>query len=215
MHLSNGPHGYGAVTQLLHWLTVLLLGAQLTVGYVMQTDGDVARVDCDPPGEDRSGGDTSDAEEERLDRAEEECEQAQELREDAADEPVQAAWEGLRAGTLPDDVPALPVVHVLLGITLLVVALARLTWRRISPLPPWDPRLGPNGRRVLHASEIALLIALVAMPVTGLALVIGDLDVVVLHIASHLLFFAGLAVHLAMVVGRGLVPRMLPVGRRD
>ena len=35
--------------------------AQFVVGYTMDLDSG-----CDPPGEDRSGGDTSDAEEERL-----------------------------------------------------------------------------------------------------------------------------------------------------
>jgi cytochrome b561 len=53
MHLRNGRHGYGAVTKLLHWLTVAAFAGQFLVGYSMATDADVADVDCDPPGEDR------------------------------------------------------------------------------------------------------------------------------------------------------------------
>ncbi len=64
MPLRNGPHGYGAVTKTLHWLTVLAIAAQFVVGYTMDDDSEAGR-DCDPVGEERSGGDTSDAEEER------------------------------------------------------------------------------------------------------------------------------------------------------
>jgi len=37
--LKNGPHGYGLVTKSLHWLTVLLVAAQFTVGYLMEDGG--------------------------------------------------------------------------------------------------------------------------------------------------------------------------------
>ena len=67
--LGNGPHGYGPVTKVLHWATVAAVAAQLVVGYRLDLDDD-----CDPPGEELSGGDTSDAFEDRLDRIEEACE---------------------------------------------------------------------------------------------------------------------------------------------
>ena len=35
MPLRNGEHGYGSVTKWFHWLTVVALVAQFTVGYVM------------------------------------------------------------------------------------------------------------------------------------------------------------------------------------
>jgi len=198
MRLRNGEAGYGAVTRTLHWLTVLLLAAQFVVGYTMDTDAREARADCDPAGEERSGGDTGDAEEERLDRAEERCEERQERLEEAAE---------ARA-----DRPS--PLHVVLGVVLLVVALARVAWRRLTPLPPWDPRLGPAGRRLLHVSEVTLLVTLFAMPVSGLLLLAGGLgdDLVAVHVAAHLAFFAALATHLAVVLGRGLLPRMLPGG---
>ena len=61
--------GYRPSQKLLHWLTVLAVAAQLAVGYNLDLDDD-----CDPPGEDLGGGDTSDAFEDRLDRLEDACE---------------------------------------------------------------------------------------------------------------------------------------------
>ncbi|TNM39583.1 hypothetical protein FHP29_11925 [Nocardioides albidus] len=190
MRLRNGEHGYGVVTRALHWLTVVLLAAQLVVGYTMDTDGRADRVECDPAGEDRSGGDTSDAEDDRLDRLEDRCEARQERIEDQA--------EG-RPSPL----------HVALGLVLLGLALVRLGWRRSTPLPPWDPRLGPAGRRTLHASEVGLLGALFAMPLSGLLLAFGAHDLLAVHVGSHLVFFVALAAHLAVVLRYGLLGRML------
>ena len=61
--------GYRPSQKLLHWLTVLAVAAQFTVGYNLDLDDD-----CNPPGEDLGGGDTSDAFEDRLDRLEDACE---------------------------------------------------------------------------------------------------------------------------------------------
>ena len=38
MRLHNGPNGYGTATKALHWVTVLALAAQFTVGYLMDVD---------------------------------------------------------------------------------------------------------------------------------------------------------------------------------
>lgn len=38
MTARNGPAGYGWVTKGLHWLTVLALAAQFTIGYLMDAD---------------------------------------------------------------------------------------------------------------------------------------------------------------------------------
>ena len=36
--LRNGPDGYGRLTKVLHWATVLALVAQFTIGYLMDAD---------------------------------------------------------------------------------------------------------------------------------------------------------------------------------
>ncbi|WP_419706417.1 cytochrome b [Promicromonospora sp. NFX87] len=216
MRWRNGEHGYGVVTKVLHWSTVALLLAQLAVGYVMDDKADVPDVDCDPPGEDRSGGDTSDAEEQRLDELEDRCEQAQDVREEDAEDAVGTAWADLWSGDLPGDLagdPAggltLPGWHVLLGLAIVAIGIVRVVWRRTTTLPPWDPRLTRTDRKVLHRAEQTLLAMLFVVPATGIALVVGSSDLVPLHIAAHLCFYAALAVHVGVVVRRRVVGRML------
>ncbi|MFD7025747.1 cytochrome b [Promicromonospora sukumoe] len=226
MRWRNGDQGYGIVTKVLHWATVALLAAQLAVGYVMD-DADVPDVDCDPAGEDRSGGDTTDAEEDRFDRLEEACEQAQDVREQDADDAVGSAWSdlwsgggsGSGAGSGPDGGAAglldasgglgLPAWHVLLGLAIVAIGVLRVVWRRTTPLPPWDPRLTRTDRKVLHHAERTLLAMLFVVPATGIALVVGSTDLLPLHIAAHLCFYAALVAHVGVVVRRRTVGRML------
>lgn len=213
MRWRNGELGYGIVTKVLHWSTVALLLAQFAVGYMMDDKADVPAVDCDPPGEDRSGGDTSDAEEQRLDELEDRCEQAQEVREEDAEDAVGSAWSDLWAGDLPGD-PAGGVLtlagwHVLLGLAIIAIGITRVVWRRATTLPPWDPRLTRTDRKVLHRAEQTLLALLFVVPATGIALVVGSSDLVPLHIAAHICFYVALAVHVGVVVRRRVVGRML------
>lgn len=212
MRWRNGEHGYGIVTKVLHWSTVALLLAQFAVGYVMDDKADVPDVDCDPPGEDRSGGDTSDAEEQRLDEREERCEQAQEAREEDAEDAVGTAWSDLWAGDLGGD-PAGGLTpagwHVLLGLAIVAIGILRVVWRRTTSLPPWDPRLTRTDRKVLHRAEQTLLTLLFVVPATGIALVVGSSELVPLHIAAHICFYVALAVHVGVVVRRRVVGRML------
>lgn len=104
--------------------------------------------------------------------------------------------------------PDLLKVHVALGLTILAVAVLRVLWRRTG-LPPWDPRLTRTDQRLVHATETALLTLLFVVPLTGLALVLGDDDLLPLHVAAHIAFFVALAAHLAMVLCNRLLPRML------
>lgn len=210
MRLRNGAHGYGAVTKTLHWLTVLTIAGQFAVGWTMETDRDLREADCDPAGEDRSGGDTPDTEEERLDRLEDRCEAEQDRLDDEADNAVATAWSDLWSGDLFREGLSLPETHVLLGLTIIALGVLRLVWRRTTPLPPWDPRLSPADQRVVHATEVSLLALQLLVPATGILLVTGSDDLVAVHIAAHVAFFLALAAHLGMVVGRKLVPRMLP-----
>ena len=39
MQLRNGEWGYGAITKLLHWLTVAAFATQFAVGYTMDAEG--------------------------------------------------------------------------------------------------------------------------------------------------------------------------------
>ena len=133
--------------------------------------------------------------------------------EDEADDAVGSAWSDLGTGDLYGDGLSLPEAHVLLGLVIIVLAALRLVWRRTTPLPPWAERLSSQGRRRLHLTEVSLLVLLLVVPATGVLLVTGYDDLVGLHIAAHVAFFVALAAHLAVVLGNGLLPRMLPWGR--
>ena len=199
MPLRNGDHGYGAVTKTLHWLTVLVFAAQFVVGYAMEAESDVAGLACDPPAEGRSGGETADAEEDRTDRLEDACEERLDRREDAAGEGY-GAFDGSFGAV---------ELHVLLGLSIIVLGVLRVLWRSFTPLPPWDPRLTPRDQRLVHATETALLTLMFVVPATGIALVLGSDDLLPLHVVAHVAFFVALGTHLAVVLRRGLVARML------
>lgn len=192
--------GYGVVTKTLHWLTVAAFVLQFVVGYAMSTE-----ADCDPPGEDRSGGDTSDAEDERIDRIEEACEAR--LGDEGT---LETAWSDLWGGGIGVDGISLPELHILLGLAILLLGGLRVAWRMIAPLPPWAPRLTASDRRLAHVTERALLSLMFIVPLTGLALVAVSDDLVALHLAAHVAFFVALGAHLLLVLRRGLLPRMLP-----
>jgi cytochrome b561 len=184
MPLRNGEHGYGSVTKTLHWLTVLAVASQFVVGYTMDVD-DSGRGRGRGRGGDEGGDDGG------------------------------GHGRGRGRGGDDDDLGVfdgsfdLLDLHVALGATILALALTRVVWRATTPLPPWDERLTPADQRAVHATEVALLTLLFVVPLTGLALVVGDDDLLPLHVAAHVAFFVALAAHLAMVLGKRLLPRML------
>lgn len=175
MRVRNGPDGYGAVTKVLHWATVLAVAAQLVVGYSMEAD-DSGRGRGRGRGEGSGRG-----------------------RGRGGDDDLE----------LFDGSFGLVDLHVLLGLTILALVGVRVIWRATTPLPPWAPALTEGNRRFLHATEVALLVSLVLAPATGLALVLGDDDLLPLHVTAHVAFFAALAAHLTIVLRRRLLPRML------
>lgn len=206
MSLRSGPAGYGLATKFLHWLTLGALVAQFVVGYTMSDDAEVAKADCDPSGEGRSGGDTTGVQEQRLDLLEERCEQAQDLREEQAEDPVGSAFSDLGSGEVLDGGLSLPELHLLLGVLIIALAVVRLFWRRYDGLPPWSEQLSERQRRLVTLTERSLLGLLFVVPATGLVLVAtGDDDVLPLHIGAHVAFFVVLAAHL----GTNLRPRIL------
>lgn len=180
MPLRNGPHGYGAVTKTLHWLTVLALVAQVVVGYAM--DGDESGHGRGR-GRGRSGGGGSGRGRGR-----------------GGDDDV----------SLLDGPFDLVDLHVVIGLAIIALALARIVWRRTTPLPPWSDRLIERDRTLVSATEKVLLTLLLVVPATGIALVLGDDDLLPLHVAGHLALYATVALHVGVVVRRRLVGRMLP-----
>ena len=186
MTTTGETRGYRASQKVLHWLTVLAVAAQFSVGYLLDLDGN-----CDPPGEERSGGDTSDAEEERLDRLEDLCE-------------ARADYD-LLGGSLD-----LAELHLALGLAVLALGVVRPLWRKVAGLPPWSDHLSEGQRRVVHWTERALLLLLVVVPLSGLALIsTGDDAWLPLHVGAHVAFFAALAAHLSTNLRPAILRRML------
>ncbi len=172
---------------MLHWLTVVAVAAQFAVGYNLDLD-----EDCDPPGEERSGGDTSDAFEDRLDRLEDRCE----ARADDYD---------LVGGGFD-----LAEVHLLLGLTVLALGVLRPLVRRVAGLPPWSEHLSAGQRRASSWTERALMLLLVLVPMSGILLVgTGDDTWLPLHIGAHVAFFVALAAHLVSNLRPAILRRML------
>jgi cytochrome b561 len=99
--------------------------------------------------------------------------------------------------------------HVSLGVLIVLLAGARIAWRRTAGLPPWAAALGERERRWATYVERTLLALLVAVPLTGLGLVAGDDDLLPLHVAGHIALYAAVAAHLTLVLRRGLLGRML------
>lgn len=102
---------------------------------------------------------------------------------------------------------ALLTVHVLLGVTILVLAVTRLWWRRRVGLPAWAPTLSSAERTLAHWTERVLYACLLAIPATGLWLVLVNDDAVGLHVASHVAFFVALAAHVGLILKHQLLDR--------
>ena len=98
-------------------------------------------------------------------------------------------------------------VHVALGATVLGLAVARVAWRRTHTLPPWAETLSPAERTFTHWNERLLLALLFVIPLSGLSLLVVDDDLLLLHVASHLTFFAALAAHVGLVLKHQLLDR--------
>ena len=97
--------------------------------------------------------------------------------------------------------------HVLLGVTILVLAVVRLLWRRHTTLPPWAPGLSAAERTLAHWTERALYVLLFAIPLTGLWLVLVSDDALAAHIAAHIAFFVVAAAHVGLVLKHQLIDR--------
>lgn len=187
---SDAPpvRGYRGSQKVLHWVTVTAVAAQFAVGYNLDLDDE----ECDPPGEDRSGGDTTEQLEDRLDRLEDACEAR------AGDYDV---WGGGFD---------LAELHLVLGLTVLALGVLRPAIRKVAGLPPWSEHLSAGQRRLAGWTEKALMALLVVVPLSGLLLLgTGDDSWLPLHIGAHVAFFVALAAHLVNNLRPAILRRML------
>lgn len=225
MPARNGEHGYGSVTKVLHWLTVALVIAQLTVGWTMDPEAAAERseeaAEAREEAVEEAGEQAEEAADESGDQAEEAAEEAAERADEAAEAESDRAADVEYRVDFSDGIDALDL-HVLLGVSILLVAAARVIWRRVGGLPPWSPALSAGERRFAGATEKALLTSLFLMPATGLTLVLTQEDgLVALHVASHVLLGLAVACHLGLVLRHTLLrrdrylSRMTPGPRRD
>jgi cytochrome b561 len=186
MPLRNGEHGYGAVTKILHWLTFSVIVGQFLVGYSMSTESSAADAAADR---------VKDSKEQCKDRPDEEqCEEEVDRREDALDEKAD------------DDAPS--KLHIVLGLLILGLAVARVVWRFAGSLPPWAPALSPVERTLEGWLEKALMLLIFVIPISGLLLVArGDDDWLTLHIGAHIGFFVVVGLHIALVLKHTIIQR--------
>jgi len=98
-------------------------------------------------------------------------------------------------------------LHVLIGVTILVLATVRLLWRQRTTLPPWAPGLSATERILAHWTERSLYVLLFVMPLSGLWLVLVNDDAVAVHVASHIAFFVVVAAHVGLVLKHQLINR--------
>jgi cytochrome b561 len=186
MSLRNGAHGYGAVTKLLHWLTVAAIAAQFVVGYLI-------RGELDDHGGHGGGGD-----DDAL----------------AALDHGHGGGSGSGHGGGEDGFDlfsggfGLPELHVVLGLTILGLGVVRVGWRYAGSLPPWAEALSHGERTLEGLLEKALLALLFLIPLSGLLLLgTGEDDYLPLHVAAHVAFFVVLGLHLALVLKHTVIQR--------
>ncbi len=222
MRLRNGDHGYGLVTKSLHWLTFAVIVGQFLVGYTMSTEGSAADAAADRVKDSKEqceATEDSDAAEAEEERCEEEVDRREDALDDRADDALGTAWDDLRRGDLLDGGVTPPEWHVLLGLVILVLAVARVFWRFAGALPPWAPALSHVERTLEGWLEKALMLLLFLIPISGLLLVTQDDGSVQLHIAAHIAFFVVVGLHLALVLRHTVIQRdrhlarMLGTGR--
>lgn len=75
---------------------------------------------------------------------------------------------------LPDHSPAqasVEAVHISLGLTILILVLARIAVRLIQPPPPLPAGMPAWERALAHASHLLFYLLMLALPLTGWALV--------------------------------------------
>ena len=205
---APNENAYGAVTKLLHWLTVLAIAAQFVIGYSMDADAAADRaadrVDTfEDRGEQRA--------EDRGEAAEERFEAEVQRREDAVEaldeSPGSRELSDVVSGAALGDGLSAVEAHVIIGITVMGLGLVRLVWRRVTPFPPWAEHLSAAERTFESWLEKALLSLLLVVPGSGLLLVLGGDGLLPLHIAAQVALIVAVALHLGLVLKHTVVRR--------
>jgi cytochrome b561 len=86
------------------------------------------------------------------------------------------------ADYIPDNAPpdmqkfAFQIIqlHKSIGLTVLVLSVARLLWRLVNPVPPLPEGMNPALRVVAHATHFLLYFLIIAIPFSGWMLVSGS-----------------------------------------
>jgi cytochrome b561 len=66
------------------------------------------------------------------------------------------------------------VLHKGMGAVLLVLVVARVSWRATHPAPPFPDFMPPLEKRIAHATHIAIYVLLLVMVVSGYVRTVGD-----------------------------------------
>src|SRR5689334_13890375 len=80
---------------------------------------------------------------------------------------TQIILAGRMDGPQTPEVFAVTQLHKSIGITILLLSLARLGWRLANPPPPLPPTLAPWERTLAHATHIGFYGVMLGMPLTG------------------------------------------------
>ena len=208
MPLRNGEHGYGVVTKVLHWLTVLAIAAQFVIGYTMDPDAAADRADSrvdafEARGELRA--------EDQGKSAEEKFRAEVERREDAVDALEQAPGpdalaDVLAGGAISNGLSGIEA-HLSVGLCVIALGLVRLLWRRATPLPPWAKHLSASERALSSRLEKTLLLLLLIVPGSGLLLVLASDDLLPVHVAAQIALLATVVLHVGLVIKHTVVQR--------
>jgi cytochrome b561 len=205
IRLRNGAHGYGAVSKLLHWLTVAVIVAQFAVGATMGPDEAALDREQDRIDElEERAEQQGEAAEERFENEIDRLEAELDVRED---DYVGDAFGDVVSGAFAGDGVSLPELHVSLGLSLIALGVLRVVWRAAAGLPPWAEHLTAGERDLEGALEKALLTLLFLVPGTGLATLALGHDWVPLHVAAQIALLLVIALHVGLVLKHTVVRR--------
>ena len=59
------------------------------------------------------------------------------------------------------------VTHKSVGVTLFFIAVLRLMWRKLNPVPPWPESVTEFEKKAFHFLEIGLYTVMILMPLSG------------------------------------------------